>query len=268
MTMMVRQIFIVAAISVAFSLACTYLLMSVFFPGSEALWFALSVAGGVPLVASIPTTWYFAQQRMKVDRLNVKLQAAHEELRQLHERAEHRASIDQMTGLLNRESFLTGTKFRRRRSDAGFLMMIDVDDFKQVNDLFGHQLGDAALQVIVSAIRKQIRKSDILGRLGGDEFALFVADLDPERAWDMAEDVRKAVEASKFEPKAGERHALTVSIGIAPAPARTRMFAIMDHADRSLYAAKHAGRNRVAYSHEDEPEVADRLIPVALPRAS
>lgn len=268
MWMMVRQVLTVAATAIAASVACTYLLMKLFFSGNEGMVPALTIAAVVPLLVSVPTTFYVHRQREKAERLHHDLQAAHEELRGLHEQAEHRASIDQMTGLLNRESFLTKTKYRRRKADAGFLLMIDVDHFKQINDRYGHQVGDAALLSIVSILGKHIRRSDVLGRLGGEEFALFLSDLAPERAWDMAEDIRQSVEKMHFEPRDGVVHRLTVSIGIAPAPARERMYAIMNHADRSLYAAKHSGRNRVAYRKPDDKGKAEKMNQVPLSRAS
>lgn len=268
MMMMYRQVLTVAATALAVSVLCTFLLMKLFFPGGEGMVFALTIATIVPLVVSVPTAYFVYRQREKADRLHRDLQAAHEELRGLHEQAEHRASIDQMTGLLNRESFLTKTKFRRRKADAGFLLMIDVDNFKQINDRHGHQAGDAALLMIVSILNKHIRRSDILGRLGGEEFALFLSDLGPERAWDMAEDIRHNVEKIVFQPQDGVIHPLTVSVGIAPAPARERMYSIMNHADQSLYAAKRSGRNRVAFRNLEDEGKAEFLNQVPLSRAS
>lgn len=268
MRMMVRQVLTVVATALAASVACTYLLMKLFFSDSEGMVLALTIAAIVPLVVAVPTTLYVYRQREKAERLHHDLLAAHEELQELHEQAEHRASIDQMTGLLNRESFMTKTKYRRRKADAGFLLMIDVDHFKQINDRYGHQAGDGALLSIVSILSKHIRRSDVLGRLGGEEFALFLSDLAPERAWDMAEDIRRSVEKMHFEPREGVVHRLTVSIGIAPAPARERMYAIMNHADRSLYAAKHSGRNRVAYRHPVDQGEIEKVIQAPLSRAS
>jgi len=268
MRMMVRQVLTVAASALAVSVVSTYLLMKLFFEGGEGMVLALTIAAIVPLVVSVPTTYYVYRQRERAEQLHRDLQAAHEELRGLHEQAEHRASIDQMTGLLNRESFLTKTKYRRRKADAGFLLMIDVDHFKQINDRYGHQAGDAALLSIVSILSKHIRRSDVLGRLGGEEFALFLSDLAPERAWDMAEDIRRSVERMHFEPRDGVLHRMTVSIGIAPAPARERMYAIMNHADRSLYAAKRSGRNRVAYRDPEDKGNIEKVNQVPLSRAS
>lgn len=266
--MMVRQVLTVAASALAVSVVSTYLLMKLFFSNGEGMVLALTIAAVVPLVVSVPTTYYVYRQRERAERLHRDLQAAQEELRGLHEQAEHRASIDQMTGLLNRESFLTKTKHRRRKADAGFLLMIDVDHFKQINDRYGHQAGDAALLSIVSILNKHIRRSDVLGRLGGEEFALFLSDLAPERAWDMAEDIRRSVERLNFEPRDGVIHRLTVSVGIAPAPARERMYAIMNHADRSLYAAKRSGRNRVAYRDPEDKGGIEKMNQDPLSRAS
>ncbi|MCR9135595.1 MAG: GGDEF domain-containing protein [Alphaproteobacteria bacterium] len=265
---MYRQVLTIALAALAASVTCTFLLMRLNGANDEAMTMALSIATIVPLVVSIPSALFLFRQREKADQLHRDLLAAHEELRSLHEQAVHRASIDQMTGLLNRESFLTKTKYRRRKADAGFLMMIDVDCFKQINDRYGHQAGDGALLAIVSILNRHIRRSDILGRLGGEEFALFVSDLAPEKAWEMAEDIRQSVERLPFQPHEGVIHPITVSIGIAPAPVRERMHAIMNHADQSLYAAKRSGRNRVAYRNPENREKAEMKIQHSLSRVS
>jgi diguanylate cyclase (GGDEF)-like protein len=265
---MFRQVILVALVSVAMSVLCTFVLLRVFFPNGEGTVMALTIATIVPLLVALPTTYYVSAQREKVKLLHDDLSAAHEELKSLHEQAEHRASIDFMTGLLNRESFLTKTKFRRRKTDAGYLLMIDVDYFKQINDTHGHQTGDEALLAIVSVMKKQIRDTDILGRIGGEEFALFLSDMGPERAWDMAEAIRRNVERIVFTPSDNVVHPLTVSIGIAPAPGKERMYEIMNHADHSLYGAKHSGRNRVAFRHRKKDKRAEDVIQAPLTRAS
>ena len=254
MMRMLRQVVLFTLAAVVVSVAATFVLMRLFFPDSAGLVMALSIAAVVPLFVAGPSTWYVCAQREKVHRLHDHLQAAHEELKGLHQAAEHRASIDRMTGLLNRESFMVKTKFRRRRTDQGFLLMVDVDNFKDINDTYGHQAGDAALLEIVRVMNAQIRGTDILGRIGGEEFALFLSDMSPEKAWDLAEDIRRGVERTAFRPRADEIHTLTVSIGIAPAPRSERMIDIINHADRSLYGAKQAGRNRVAFRAREEGE--------------
>ncbi len=251
---MIRQVLLFTLASVAVSVLVTFALMQIFFPGSDALMMALSIAAVVPIVVGGPTIWYLCAQSQKVRRLHDQLQEAHKELKGMYEEAERRASTDAVTGLLNRESFMVKTKFRRRKSDAGFLLIVDVDHFKKINDLHGYQAGDQALLAVVRVLRDEIRETDILGRIGGEEFALFLSDMSPEKAWDMAESIRRGVERAPFSPVPGVRHKLTVSIGIAPAPVRERMYEVMDHADRSLYGAKQAGRNRVAFRPRTDDE--------------
>ena len=264
---MLRQVALFTLVAVVASVLVTFVLMKAFFPDAEQLTMALTIAAFVPLAVAGPTTWYVCAQREKVHRLHDHLQAAHEELKGLHQAAEHRASIDRMTGLLNRESFMVKTKFRRRKTDHGFLLMVDVDHFKEINDTYGHQAGDAALLEIVGVMNAQIRGTDILGRIGGEEFALFLSDMSPEKAWDMAEDIRRQVERTAFRPQPGAAHKLTVSIGIAPAPRDERMVDIMNHADRSLYGAKNAGRNRVAFRQREAEDQAD-VVELSFSRAS
>jgi len=176
---------------------------------------------------------------------------------------------DGLTGLPNRRSLDKTLSLLRLRSLSGYPVldsrssdergsvacgMIDVDFFKNYNDLYGHAGGDAALRSIGLVIRECVmRPDDLPSRYGGEEFAVLLPDTDEAGAFTVLERVRRAVGALEL-PHAGSAVsvAVTVSCGVAavrPGDAGADMDALMAMADKALYAAKAAGRNRVtAYS--------------------
>ena len=160
------------------------------------------------------------------------------------------AMHDSMTGCLNRSAFdtLMGNALQRVRREGApaSLIVLDLDNFKQINDTHGHPTGDAVLTAFARALRERLRAADAFGRLGGDEFAVLLTDTDAARALSMAEVLRTTVEALEVPTPEGERLHITVSIGVATAtPASlTTVEALHAEADRSLYAAKQGGRNQ------------------------
>lgn len=166
-------------------------------------------------------------------------------LREENSRLRKRADIDPMTGFLNREAFMARLSARRRRSDMGALLLIDADHFKQVNDRFGHQAGDEALMALGKAMGGSVRQNDLVGRIGGEEFAVLLAGASSQEAVIIAERIRCAVEAVVFEPQAGVRHRLTVSIGGVSRHHEEEPAAWLRAADTCLYQAKSGGRNLV-----------------------
>lgn len=181
------------------------------------------------------------------------------------ERTAHRldalAMHDSMTGCLNRGAFdtLMGNALQRVRRDGSpaSLIVLDLDNFKHINDTHGHPAGDAALTALARTLRERLRAADAFGRLGGDEFAVLLTDTDATRALSMAEVLRRTAEALEITTPGGERLRITVSIGVATAAPdhATTVEALHAEADRSLYAAKQGGRNR-AVRLGDEPSAA------------
>ena len=128
-------------------------------------------------------------------------------------------------------------------------MIFDVDHFKALNDSFGHAAGDAALRGIGDVVASGMRRSDVFGRLGGEEFGLLLPDTDVEGAATVADKLRLRLAA----PAAGRR-ALTVSFGVAEIEDRVVGAGVMlADADRALYAAKRAGRDRVVRADQLGP---------------
>ncbi|WP_417581932.1 GGDEF domain-containing protein [Pelagibacterium sp.] len=160
------------------------------------------------------------------------------------------AATDGLTNCLNRTAFtaLVEARLEARVPHGdhvlGALLVIDADNFKQVNDRFGHQNGDLALTLIARAIRSSVRAGDIVGRLGGEEFGVFLPVADRSGADAVAERLRRAVEHLTFVAN-GHHRQLSVSVGGIVFDHRTGFEELFKLADERLYAAKTAGRNTV-----------------------
>jgi diguanylate cyclase (GGDEF)-like protein len=125
------------------------------------------------------------------------------------------------------------------------LIMLDLDHFKAVNDTYGHPAGDRVLVALADALRQSMREVDVVGRLGGEEFAILMPDTSAEAATQAAERIRRAIEALVLDID-GQRLAFTASFGVAVfGRADDTIHDLFTRADRALYRAKQAGRNRV-----------------------
>ncbi|MBN9306105.1 MAG: GGDEF domain-containing protein [Devosia sp. 67-54] len=184
------------------------------------------------------------------------------ELAIAHEKLTVYASTDSLTQVMNRGAFSTLVDAYLGEIEArqvrGALLIIDADHFKSVNDRYGHERGDEALVRIAQAIKSVLRSPDLVGRLGGEEFGVFLPGVDPGQAEHVAERIRKTIRELEFRP-AGAEHRLSVSVGGAvfdrPLPLRD----ILRIADRQLYRAKEAGRDRVSIG----PALPDGLLEAA-----
>ncbi len=163
------------------------------------------------------------------------------------------ANTDPLTGLLNRQSFLEQGEVAitraQRHSAPVSVMMVDADEFKKINDTFGHSGGDAALVAFSQALITALRPEDLVGRLGGEEFAVVLTDVSETMAIYLAEQLRAAVEKLTLTYQ-GQRIRLTISIGLASVQSGqlSDLPSLLDDADRYLYHAKALGRNRVVAS--------------------
>ena len=173
------------------------------------------------------------------------------------------ATTDSLTGINNRGHFLELAaqelvRSKRFGRPTGVLM-IDADHFKNINDRYGHDAGDAALQQLTITVRRELRKVDVFGRLGGEEFAVLVAEADRVKTMQVGERIRTAIESIPIVQH-GYCFGMTVSIGVAVSPTSTaEIETLLTEADRALYAAKRAGRNRVL-STSDVPDTVDWSI--------
>ncbi len=152
---------------------------------------------------------------------------------------------DPLTDLYNRRAFEVAlAKFRP--ADGSFaLIILDIDHFKRINDLFGHDAGDIALKRCAAILNRMFRKTDFIARIGGEEFVVIMPETTMQEAFDFAERAREAIEEDVFE-HGGNLIRLTISAGVCQAAAGTASITdITKRADASLYSAKNNGRNRV-----------------------
>ncbi len=168
-------------------------------------------------------------------------------LRQKILEAQARSSMDPVTGLANRAAYDERVKdeyTRWMRFKAPLILMVwDLDDFKMVNDRFGHQAGDKALRVIGQILIKRLRQTDFVGRYGGEEFCVLLSGTPIGEAAAVAEQIRKSVEKSGFH--SGDKPVtLTISCGYTDFREGDTPETAFDRADRALYQAKGEGKNR------------------------
>ncbi len=160
-------------------------------------------------------------------------------------RIQRQSLTDGLTGLPNRRAFDTELERRlaeaRRSGREMALCLLDIDHFKGFNDTFGHRAGDAALAGVAELLRASCRLADIPARYGGEEMALILPDTPLTGAVDVAERLRGAIAAGRLAPRQ-----VTVSIGVATSTGGHSAATLIEAADRALYEAKRAGRNRVA----------------------
>ncbi|MEO7039084.1 MAG: GGDEF domain-containing protein [Candidatus Elarobacter sp.] len=159
------------------------------------------------------------------------------------------ATIDTLTGLVNRRGVARAFEeaMTHVRGGGGYaVLLLDVDHFKSINDLLGHQTGDRALALIGKIIAENVRGVDVAGRFGGEEFLVLLRDASRDRALQVAERLRSAIETDG--PAHADGKPVTVSVGVAYARAADGSSDVVERADRALYRAKRAGRNRVVES--------------------
>ncbi len=163
------------------------------------------------------------------------------------------AHIDPLTGLPNRRALMERlqrewAQMKRHGGHLSFIMA-DIDHFKQVNDRFGHHIGDVVLHEVATAIAQQCRETDLPARYGGEEFAVIVPHETSAGAAQLAERCRQAVESVRVTLQK-ETVVATASFGVAASQSADSPESLLKHADEAMYAAKQAGRNTVrCYNH-------------------
>lgn len=200
-----------------------------------------------PLLIAFPASAFTYWQKQRLHAVIDELRAAQAALEDANARLAEKVRRDDMTGFLNREAFFATLEGTRRRSDRGALLLVDADHFKRINDSYGHLVGDDALLEISAAIGRAVREGDVVGRVGGEEFGVLLAGARIDEAEQVAERIRAEVESIGFMPAQGRTLALSVSIGGTVCWSDASIPDLMRGADRQLYLAKNAGRNRVMF---------------------
>ncbi len=194
--------------------------------------------------------------RVDVGRRVVELQA---KLLETRDALVHEAMHDPLTGALNRRAFgdvLSRALSGERRHHAGLALGIcDIDEFKKVNDIHGHQVGDEVLYGLVRLVTGNLRGHDVLGRHGGDEFVVLAEHVGDADVLTLYDRIRAAVADNPIPTRAGDL-SITVSFGVSAWREGQTEDELLAAADAALYQAKGAGRNRVCLA--GEPNVAHR----------
>ena len=174
----------------------------------------------------------------------------------LHDVIKRQAATDDLTGLLNRRQFRVSLAAELSRVDrfggSVALLLADLDDFKQINDTFGHDAGDAVLAEFASLLTGELREVDVAARLGGEEFSVLLPETSLEDATTVAERLRSRTAGRRFVLEDGRAIGFTVSIGVTAGAAGDPRELLRD-ADRALYRAKALGKNRVAQAEIGRP---------------
>ena len=210
--------------------------------GSRALQRSILSAVVLPVLLGVPLFFYMSMRMRGLAITNLRLGLV--------------ARTDSLTSCLNRGAFtakVTTLLAQREPHASGAMLMIDADNFKAVNDLYGHDAGDEALTIIARSIRAVLRAGDLVGRMGGEEFGVYLPNVDQRGAEAIAERIRRSVNLAVFTPDNRQR-ALSVSIGGAVFEGVASFSDLFRIADQRLYGAKKTGRNRVTVVHvSDHP---------------
>jgi len=165
-------------------------------------------------------------------------------------------NTDFLTKIYNRKYFFEeGEKYFAKKDDKSFcIAMLDIDNFKRVNDTYGHDVGDVVIKTIASILKEYTKGSDIVARFGGEEFAVILKNIEYDNAKMIFEKIRKAIENKKIYIEDDKSINITVSIGITNT-LEDSLAKMLKTADDRLYIAKNSGKNKVVF--EDEKETAE-----------
>lgn len=193
---------------------------------------------------------YIYQLRQNMSRTNVELKKAFDTIKQI-------AIHDELTNVFNRRHMFTilnrEKAFADRISRPFTICLVDLDDFKQVNDEYGHLSGDMVLKVFTWAVKGHIRKEDYIARYGGEEFlVVFTGPRNVEDGLDSAERLRGIAESLTF-PEISQSLKITISIGMTIYHPTETIDSFLTRADKALYMAKNNGKNQVQYIPPPEP---------------
>lgn len=233
---------VIVAISVAASVGTLFLLVELMGHGyGPTFGRSLTIAIAAPTMVSAPIGGYIVHLLRQVD-----------DARRL---AQAQAWHDPLTGMLNRRRVIELAErelaLATRTGRPVAAALIDIDDFKRINDQHGHAAGDAVLQGVAKTVAEQVRGTDVLGRWGGEEFIVVLPDSDTHAALATSERIRQAVEATSVVHGAGLALRCTVSIGVSQRGPDEGLDRWLDQADRAMYRAKAAGKNQVKAADPD-----------------
>ena len=189
-----------------------------------------------------------------IGKLSGQLEQSRSEVRRLTDelhRIREDAQLDELSGLLNRRGFDRELQRLAPKADAGdealAVIMLDIDNFKKVNDTYGHPLGDVVISVVGRLLRDCVGEDGIAARYGGEEFAVLLPERSLAVAQSLAETIRTSVEQGQIRRRKGDAPigGVTISAGVAAWQREEDVASLVERADRALYVSKRSGRNRV-----------------------
>ncbi len=186
---------------------------------------------------------------LRVFAMSAVMAIRRERARELAETSAHQAAMDPVTGVFNRQYLqvrLEEELQRSKRHDIPIaLLVIDIDEFKAVNDSYGHLIGDITLKDIAEILRRSVRVFDVCARFGGDEFVIIMPGSTAGSAGRIAQRIRTRIEQYRAADRVFARLRVTVSIGLAVSSRDMNVGQLLERADRALYTAKNSGKNQV-----------------------
>jgi diguanylate cyclase len=222
----------------------------------EATQHRLSMPASLEGVRAVVSELLSESQKMQVltqavvEKLDFRAQEVGE-LRDALAKAQSEALMDALTGLKNRRAFERAARELAHENAGGLkgavILLFDIDHFKQVNDTYGHLLGDRVLCAVAHVLQANIKGRDLVSRFGGEEFAVLLVRADTSGALALANQIRIAVSQGRIRTgkESGHAGAVTVSVGMAVAGGGESLESVLARADTALYEAKRSGRNRV-----------------------
>lgn len=222
-------------------------------------WRYIAPALIVPLLVAPPVSYLgfgivhkLEIANQKLETTNQKLKDANENLKTANHKLEHVSKHDDLTGLYNRSYFWQEAKTMLARAKTEntsvAVILLDVDNFKNINDIYGHQIGDKVLQHIAKTIEKCTRHGDLVGRYGGEEFSIIFNNCQIDNARERAQAICTVVGKTTFETD-GIGLPISVSVGVATNKQDDNFEVLINLADTAMYQAKNQGKNQVCFSH-------------------
>ena len=200
---------------------------------------------------------HFERLMRETRRLIGRSDRAEREMHALTRQLQYRATHDALTEVFNRSAVIERT-IKALRADRAVMILLDIDEFKKVNDDFGHPAGDSVILGIVDCLRRIVGDRGIIGRVGGEEFTVLLPGHDLATALDLSEAMRVAIRSHVFAAPVNRR--ITASFGVSANLVRTDFDTAYGLADSALYKAKRGGRDRVEFA---DPLSDLRVMPIA-----